>query len=176
MTSGQAGRVTLARIRRARGLRGEVAAQILTDFPERLTRLREVWLWDSSRPASEPRRAALRRCWLQNDQAIFHFEGVDTAADAEKLAGLDVQIPLADRMPLPAGRYYVTDLIGCEVWEAGERLGAVRNVQLNTGTPLLVVETPRGELLVPMAEEFCPRIDTAARRIEVKLPEGLREL
>ena len=42
--------------------------------------------------------------------------------------------------------------------------------------PLLAVDTSRGELLVPLAEDICTMIDVAARRIEVHLPEGLREL
>ncbi len=190
--------VTLARILRPRGTRGEVAAEILTDFPERLTNLREVYLWDGH---GEPRRAAVRTCWLSRSrggQAIFHFDGIDSIRDAQRLRGLEVQIPLTERAALPAGRYYITDLIGCDVWEsvslqaaslqalgtAPVRLGSVRDVQMTgsaerqgvPGTPLLVVETPRGELLIPLAEEICTRIDVAARRIEVLLPEGLRDL
>jgi 16S rRNA processing protein RimM len=172
------GRMTLARILRPHGRRGEVAAEILTDFPERLTRLTAVYLWNGH---GEPRRCAIRACWLHKGQAIFHFEGSDSIGNAEKFVGLEVQLPLEERLPLPAGHYYVTDLVGCEVWEQGtERLGCVRDVQFigeNTrGTPVLVVDTPRGELLIPLAEEICVRIDTATRRIEVHLPEGLRDL
>jgi len=81
-------------------------------------------------------------------------------------------------MVLPPGSYYVTDLMGCEVWEQGipERLGTVGEVDLATGTPLLVVGTSRGELLIPLAVEICRVIDVAAKRIEVVLPEGLRDL
>lgn len=173
-----AARVTLARILRPRGRIGEVAAEILTDFPERLTRLASAELWDGR---GEPRRVAIRACWLHKNQAIFHFEGSDSINDAEKFVGLEVQIPLAERVALPSGSYFVTDLIGCEVWEqGGARLGAVRDVQPTgenlPGTPLLVVKTPRGELLVPLAEEICVRVDVAARRIEARLPDGLRDL
>ena len=111
--------VTLARILRARGLRGEVAAEILTDFPERLPNLREVWLADGR---GAPRRISVQRCWLSTSrggQAIFHFAGVDTVEAAEKLRGAEVQVPLDQRTQLGAGQYYVSDLIGCEVWEAG---------------------------------------------------------
>jgi 16S rRNA processing protein RimM len=170
---------TLARILRPRGRIGEVAAEILTDFPERLTRLREALLFAGQSP---PRRIAVRRCWLHRGQAIFHFEGVDSISAAEKLRGAEVQLPISERVALPAGQYFVTDLMGCEVREAGggARLGVVQSVQPTgeeiPGTPLLAVETPRGELLIPFAEDFCVRIDVAARRIEVRLPAGLREL
>jgi len=180
--------VTIARILRPHGRRGEVAAEILTDFPERLKTLRSATLWDGR---AEPRRVAVRSCWLSQSrggQAIFHFEGSDSISDAEKLTGLEVQIPLSERVKLSAGSYFVTDLIGCEVREkggapAGEasaKIGEVRDVQFTgedvAGTPILVINSPRGELLVPLAEEICVRVDVSARVIEVVLPEGLRDL
>lgn len=181
MTTQKSAGVTVARLLRPHGRRGEVAAEILTDFPERLTLLPTAELWDGR---GEPRRVRIRSCWISRSrggQAIFHFEGSDSISEARKLSGLEVQIPLAERMPLPVGSYYITDLIGCEVYESGgAALGRVREVQFPgenaAGTPLLVVDSAHGELLVPLAQEICVRIDTAARRIEVRLPEGLREL
>ena len=206
--------VSLAVIVRARGRIGEVAANILTDFPQRLTTVRDVLLLDAG---GRRRPARVRRCWLSSSrggQAIFHFEGVDSIDEARKLVGCEVQVLLAERAPVPTGKYYVTDLIGCEVLEVkdvkevkevkdGENaaaaretstveassftsstsspsftsLGFVRDVYFESGTPLLAVTTASGsELLIPLAEEICTRIDPAARRIEVRLPPGLREL
>jgi 16S rRNA processing protein RimM len=182
-----ANRITVARILRPHGRRGEVAAEILTDFPARLTRLKSAQLWNGR---TDPRTVAIRSCWLSHSrggQAIFHFAGSDSISDAEKLVGLEVQIPQSERMSLPAGTFYVSDLIGCEVYESsavesqsGARIGRVRDVQFPgeeiKGTPLLEIESPAGELLVPLAQEICVSIDTAGRRIEVLLPEGLRDL
>jgi 16S rRNA processing protein RimM len=174
--------VTLARIVRPQGRRGEVAAEILTDFPERLTRLSSADLWDGK---NEPRRIAIRGCWLSQShggQAVFHFEGFDSINDAEKLVGYEVQVPISERVELPAGSYFITDLIGCEVREreTGNRLGIVRDVQPTgdamAGTPLLVVNSPRGELLIPLALEICAKIDLVARSIEILPPEGLLDL
>lgn len=187
MSDSPASRVTLARILRPRGRRGEVAAEILTDFPERLTKLKSVLLWDGR---NSPRGSAIRECWLsvsRGGQAIFHFEGCDSIADAEKLVGLEIQVPLADRVVLPAGSYYVSDLIGCEVFEIrGPQnsecavIGAVRDVQFTgedaAGTPILVVVGQKVEILIPLATEICRRIDTGSRRIDVVLPEGLVDL
>ncbi len=168
----------MARILRPRGLRGELAAEILTDFPERLPKLREVWLADGR---SAPRRIEVRRCWLspsRGGQAIFHFHGVENVEAAERLRGCEVQIPLNQRAKLDPGNYYVGDLLGCEVWEAGATtvMGVVRDVEFPGGVPLLAVETPEGEILVPLAAEFCVRIDVNTKRIDVVLPEGLRDL
>ena len=132
-----------------------------------------------------PRSVHVRSCWLSHSrggQAIFHFEGSDSIFDAEKLVGLEVQIPLSERISLPAGSFYVNDLVGCEVYErdSKKRIGQVRDVLFPgeelKGTPLLEVDSPGGELLIPLAQEICVQIDTTARRIDVVLPEGLRDL
>ncbi len=171
--------LTLARILRPHGLRGEVAAQILTDFPERLLKLREVWLADGRTP---PRRTEITRCRLtpsRGGQAIFQFLGIESIEAAERLRGCEVQVPLTARAPLRADRYYVDDLAGCAVWEhdAPSALGTVGDVEFPGGVPLLVVEmVGGGEILVPLAADICVRIDVRAKHIEVRLPEGLREL
>jgi 16S rRNA processing protein RimM len=189
--------VAVARILRARGNRGEVAAELLTDFPERLPEIKEMFL----RAGSGARRGVvLREFWVDRNhpgKAVFHFEGIDSINDAEKLRGLEVQIPFEQRAEVPSGSFFVTDLIGCSVFEiaataspmssspcsqaeAPVLLGKVRDVYFpgegQPGTPLLAVDTSRGEVLVPLAKDICTMIEITARRIEVKLPEGLRDL
>jgi 16S rRNA processing protein RimM len=189
--------VLVAHILRPRGNKGEVAVELITDFPERLTQLREVFL---GRGDSEPRRHVVKSCWLSQNhrgQAVFHFEGINSISDAEKLRGLDVLLPFEQRVALPAGQFFVSDLIGCSVFESASSpivlssspclassapsfLGTVRDVQFSgegvAGTPLLAVDTSEEELLIPLAEEICSRIDVSARRIDVVLPDGLRDL
>lgn len=170
--------VTLARILRPRGLRGEVAAEILTDFPERLPKLREVWLAGGK---GAPRRMRVRRCWLspsRGGQAVFQFADVDNPEEAKRLRGLEIQVPIEERATLEAGNYFVSDLVGCEIWEPGAAaaLGSVRDVEFPGGVPLLAVDTQEGEVLVPLVAQFCVRIDVHAKRIDVVLPEGLRDL
>lgn len=188
--------VTVALILRPRGNKGEVAAELLTDFPDRLKTLRELFLSDGK---SAPRPAQLKSLWLDGNHpgfGVFHFEGISSISEAEKLRGLEIQIPFEQRVSLPAGRYFVTDLIGCSVFEipsapplvssspcslseAPALLGSVRDVffpgESQPGTPLLAVGTSSGELLIPLADDICKSIDTTARRIEVLLPEGLRD-
>ena len=180
----RAGYLTVARILRPHGRRGEVAAEILTDFPERLRRLAEADLFDQKAPLRSAEHRKIRSCWLSQSrggQAIFHFEGSDSIDAAKRLVGLEVQIPLADRLSLPSGKYYTTDLAGCDVVEAdGRAVGRVREVEFLgeqiVGTPNLAVDTPRGEILIPLAQDICTNIDIAARRITVSLPDGLLDL
>jgi 16S rRNA processing protein RimM len=181
VTTEKPANVTVARILRSHGRRGEVACEILTDFPERLTKLTSVELWNGH---SEPQGIVVGSCWLSQSrgrQAIFHFAGIDSISGAEKLVGFEVQIPFNQRMQLPSGSYYISDLIGCEIRDGGDApVGRVHDVQFTgenvAGTPLLVVESPRGELLIPLAEEICKRIDVHSCRIDVALPEGLLDL
>jgi len=173
--------LTLARLLRPWGRRGEVAAEILTDFPERLAALRQAWLSDGRNP---PRPVSILSCRLHCGQTVIHFKGVESINDAEKLRGLELQVPLSDRASIPPGSYYISDLVGCAVWEENSAapLGTVREVQPlaapggSSASWLLAVETPQGELLIPMAAEICTRVDTAARRIDVRLPGGLRDI
>jgi 16S rRNA processing protein RimM len=179
----------VALIVRPHGVRGEVAAEILTDFPERLTKLQRVTLWNE---IAAPRNVEVSRCWLSHSrggQAIFHFASSNSVDDAKKLVGFEVRIPLAERTKLPDGSYYISDLVGCEVVEKdGTKVGIVGDVEINgdnvQGTPLLVVAldparaatTNDGEILIPLAQDICVQVDVAARRIEVILPDGLLDV
>ena len=190
--------VAVAHILRARGNKGEVAAELLTDFPERLSKISQLYLTDGQH---EPRPIGLSSFWMDRNhpgQGIFHFENSTSISDAEKFRGLDVLLPIEQRVTLPAGQYFVSDLIGCSVFElpaedpnapasspcslasAPALLGMVADVQFTgegmSGTSLLAIATHSGELLIPLAQEICTSIDTAARRIEVRLPEGLSDL
>jgi 16S rRNA processing protein RimM len=189
--------VQVAHVWRPRGNKGEVLAELLTDFPERLSSLQQVYL---AKGGNEPKTRDLLRFWIDRNHpghGIFHFAGCANISDAETLRGCDIFLPWEERVELPAGRYFVTDLIGCTVFEipsietklaspacnAEESplvLGTVRDVSFSgegvAGTPLLELDTPQGELLIPLAEDICKRIDVAARRIDVSLPEGLKDL
>jgi len=189
--------VTLARIVRPHGVRGEVAAEILTDFPKRLAKLKSIYLGAEAREgagasAQKPREVKVRSCRLttgRGGQVLWGFEGVGSMDEARRLVGMLVQVPMAERAELAAGSYYVSDLVGCEVVTVAdgrdaataERIGVVSDVEFTgepggaMGTPVLVVDGAQGEVMIPLAEEMC-KVDVAAKRIEVNLPEGLVNL
>ena len=187
----------VARILRPRGNKGEVVAELLTDFPDRFSNLAQIYL---RRDDDAPKAVALRHFWVDRNHpgmGIFHFADCANISDAEKWRGYELLLPMEQRVTLPAGQYFVTDLIGCTVFElpmdaaklsspacgmeeAPRVLGSVRDVfftgETVAGTPILQVETPAGELLLPLAEDICRRIDVVERRIEVHLPEGLSDV
>jgi len=164
--------VTIARIRRAWGRRGEAAAELLTDFLDRFQPGAELTLL----VGGARRQMSLESVWYHKGQAILKFRGLDTISAVETLAGAEIQIPPESRKPLAPGEFFLSDLVGCAVLENGQPLGTVEAVEETGATPLLQVLAEGGEILIPFAEEFCRSVDLAGKQIHVRLPAGLIEL
>lgn len=172
--------VSIARLTRARGRRGELSAVSLSSHPERFQQLRQVVLFGGEGFPGRQRSYAVEQIWEHGARLIFKFAGVDSISEAEQLRGAEVRVRPAERFELPPGEYYHSDLVGCEVSDAesGNCLGWVDEFQEQGGNGILRVtdgESGR-ELLIPFVKAVCVGIDTARRRIEVRLPEGLMEL
>jgi 16S rRNA processing protein RimM len=185
--------VWLARIRRPQGRKGEVYAEILTDFPEKFAARRQLWLVaDDSGGASlsrgphtpanpDPLPMKLTSHWLHKGGIVLHFAGVDSISAAALLAGRIVAIPRSQRAALGQDEAYIGDLIGCELVDTASsapvRLGRIEEVDRTAGpVALLVVRGAQGEVLIPFARDYLVRIDLAAKRVEMALPEGLADL
>ncbi|HEU4597366.1 MAG TPA: ribosome maturation factor RimM [Pyrinomonadaceae bacterium] len=169
--------VAVARAVKVRGLKGEVVADLLTDFPERFDGLEE--LIGVAPTTGERRRLALESHWFQGERIILKFEGFDTPETARELVGLELAVPESEAVELEEGEFYDWQLEGCRAETVeGVRLGTVSEV-LHTGgdAPVLVIkDDERGrEHLVPFAESICVEVDTDAKLIRVDAPEGLIE-
>jgi 16S rRNA processing protein RimM len=177
--------VWLARIRRTQGRKGEVFAEILTDFPEKFAVRRHIWLVPDDSSGStkpDPRELELVGHWLHKGGVVLHFTGVDSISAAEELSGLIVAIPRAQRAALAEDEVYVADLIGCLLMDVTANVpilaGEITDVDRSAGpVELLVVRGTKGEeILIPFAKSYVRRIDVQAKRIEMVLPEGLVDL
>jgi 16S rRNA processing protein RimM len=169
------------------GRRGEVLAALHTDFPERFEERRDL---SGLAPDGSRRELKLEEHWFHKGGVVLKFAGVDTISDAEQLAGMELQVPVEKRAELEEGAAYVSDLIGCDVWDGQRFLGRVTDVQFGAGeAPLLVVKLPvcaarrvagscelSTELLVPYAAEYVTKVDLANQRIDMQLPEGLLDV
>ena len=167
--------VVIARIVKARGIRGEVACDIETDFPERFDQLERVTVW---MPNDTRLSLELEGHWFHKGRVVLKFAGTDTMTAAEQLVGGRLVISEADALELEEDEFYEYTLVGAMVVTAGGRVvGRVARL-LGTGSAdLLVVETDdRRELLIPFVDEICTEVDVDARRITVNPPEGLLEL
>jgi 16S rRNA processing protein RimM len=180
----------LARIRRPQGRKGEVFADLLTDFPEKFAERKQLWLLSESSASqsaksilagSFPREVELIAHWLHKGGIVLHFAGIDSISAAETLNGLIVAIPRAERAPLAEDEFYIGDLIGCALIDVAPAepvvVGIIDNVDRTAGpVALLEVLGASGEVLVPFAKSFLRKIDLEAKRVEMALPEGLVEL
>lgn len=163
--------VAIAHLLRPRGIRGELAAVSLSDDKNRFASLQRVFVGDAE--------YHVERTWWHGEKLIFQFRGIDSIEKAEPLAGQDVCVPAQERIQLETGSFFQTDLIGCAVFDhvSGAPVGVVTDWVEYGGTPLLAVRTESGhEALIPFAKSICVKIDVAAKRIEVDLPEGLLDL
>ena len=160
-------RVAIAEVVRPRGVRGEVVAAPLSSFPERFAAL--------ERALVRGREMALEKVWWHDGRLVLKFAGVDSVAQAEALRGALVEVPESERWPLPAGRYYESDLVGCRVFAGEREVGRVAAVEDPGGPSLLVVRSAAAEVRIPLVPAIC-RVDVAGRRIDIDPPAGLLEL
>ena len=184
---------TLAHLLRPQGRKGELLAELLTDFPDRFSDSPRVFLATPGFAGTEAEARQMRvlNHWLpvgkNLGRVVLAFEGIDSITLAETLAGLDVLVPTAERMELEDGAEYIDDLLDCTVYDEAHAVGTVTAVDFPTtadGTrrladaaPLLTVLTPAGdEVLIPYVQAFITAIDTATKQIRMTLPEGLLEV
>jgi 16S rRNA processing protein RimM len=192
--------IVLAHILRPQGRKGEVLAELYTDFPDRFVQHPSVWLatpgFDGSAAlplpaAGQPQAVEVAAHWLplgkNAGRIVLHFAGVHTIEQAEKLSGKEVVVPRTERLPLDPGAAYISDLVGCTVYDGDRPLGIVDDVQFPTtpdgvrrledAAPLLSILSPEGdELLVPFASAYLLELNVAAQSIRMELPEGLADI
>jgi 16S rRNA processing protein RimM len=169
--------VELAQLIRTQGRHGELIADILTDFPERFTERRRVWLLPPDAKAA-PREVEIERHWLHKDRIVLKFAGIESISDATPFAGWRVAIPRRERAPLADDAVYVADLVGCHLIDeanGGIDLGPVLDVERGASGALdmLVLKTGEEELLVPFAKAYLIALDLNARVLRMQLPAGL---
>jgi 16S rRNA processing protein RimM len=169
--------VTLAIIAKTQGRHGEVICNILTDFPEKFEERKRLFLW---RPEKKGERCEIKLedHWFHKGRVVLKFAGIDSINDAEPLVGCEVQIPESERAPLEEGRYYISDLKGCTLFNGDQAVGTVTDVNTDMAgaAPLIVVKTAKGEVDVPFAEAFIVSVDVAAKELRMNLPAGLLDV
>ncbi len=165
--------MTLARVAKTQGRRGEVAAEVHSDVPGRLRPGMLVFALASD---GARREVKIDDAWPHKTYVVLKFAGVDSISDAEPLVGCELQVPLVERAALEAGAAYVSDLIGCAVFDGSREIGTVRDVRFGAGEAPLLVVVGKAEYEIPYAQEFLVRVDLEHKRIEMALPEGLLDV
>jgi 16S rRNA processing protein RimM len=167
--------IIIARAVRTRGLKGELVADVLTDFPERFQDVSELTGVGSS---GERKQLELESYWFQNERMVLKFTGYDTIEAAKALVGYEFGLPEAERVQLSRDEFYDWELEGCSVENrSGSIIGKVSEVLRTGGVELLVVEDEAGrDILIPMAQSIVVEIDISRKKILIDPPEGLLDL
>jgi len=166
--------VIIARAVKPRGLKGEIVAELLTDFPERFEGIDEVVLVS---PSGERSTKRLEDYWFQNDRVVLKLSGYDDVETAKELVGFEFAVPESERVSLPADHYYDWELEGCTVKVGDDSLGQVKSVLKTGGAEILVIVDNSGkELLIPLADSIVVEVDLSRKTIVVDPPEGLLDL
>jgi len=167
--------IAVARAVRPRGLKGEIVADLLTDFPERFENISRLL---AVAPNGERKPVALENHWFQKERVVLKLAGYDSIESASTLIGYEFAVPEAERVQLAANHFYDWELEGCLVETvAGRLIGNVREVMKTGGVEVLVIQDDEGhEYLIPMAQSIVVKIDITRKRIQIDPPEGLLEL
>ena len=168
--------VTLARVVKTQGRIGEVAAEIHTDVPDRFSV--GMKLSALAKSGDSRREVEIEDLWPHKGLVVFKFVGIDSINDAEPLIGLELQVPSEQRAELDQGWNYVSDLVGCAVFDSGREIGTIEDVQFGAGeAPLLIVAGSDGKKYdVPFAEAYLEGVDLKQKQVRMKLPEGMLEV
>lgn len=163
--------VVIAKLVKTRGLRGELVADVLTDFPQRFDNLERVF---AVKPNGETSELEIEKFWFQKNRIIFKFAGFDSIEASETLRNCEISVAEDEAVKLETDEFYDWQLQGCAVETIeGVKLGAVKEVLRTGGTEVLVVAGEMKEYLIPFAEKICTEVDIENKLIKVDAPEGL---
>ena len=166
--------VIIARAVKPRGLKGEIVAELLTDFPDRFEDLEELILVSPDGGRTIKR---LEDYWFQNDRVVLKVAGYDDVETAKELVGVEFAVHESERVPLPADHYYDWELEGCTVRIGADCIGTVNSVMKTGGVEILVVTDDSGkDRLIPLADSIVVEVDAAGKTIVIDPPEGLLDL
>ena len=163
--------VAIAKIIKTRGLRGELAADVLTDFPERFDDLKRVFAVCGEGSAAE---LVIEKFWFQKDRIILKFAGFDSIEAAETLRNCEICVPESEAVALEEDEFFDWQLEDCAVETVeGEKIGIVTEVMRTGAAEILVVKSAEKEFLIPFAESICIDVDVENKLIRIDAPEGL---
>ena len=164
--------VAIARIVKPRGLKGEVVAVVLTDFPERFEGLEKVI---AVMPDQSWQELTIKDHWFQRDRIVLSFARIESVEAAETLRNAEICVSEPDAIQLEDDEFYDWELAGCSVETIeGHKIGTIRELMRTGGTEILVVDGSK-EYLIPFAESICTVVDIENKRIVIDPPEGLLE-
>lgn len=169
--------VAVAYIVKTHGVKGEVAAEILTDFPERFEDVEELIAIyaDGKRETLE-----VEDFRFHKDRILFKFAGYDTPEASQVLVKCELAVLEDEAIELEEDEFYDWQLQGCRVETIdGTEIGIVREVIKASGNEVLAVDSTKEagrDYLIPFANAICVEVDAGNKLIRIDPPDGLLDL
>ena len=167
--------ITLARVLKTQGRRGEVAVEVHSDVPDRFSVGMRLFALDDG---GNRREVKVEELWPHKGHLVLKFQGVDSISEAENLLRCELQVPQAERAKLEPGRTYSSDLTGCTVFDGDREIGRIEGIEFGAGeAPLLIVRgKQKTPYEIPYAEAYLVNVDPAGKQVRMRLPEGMLEI
>ncbi|MBI3807472.1 MAG: 16S rRNA processing protein RimM [Nitrospirae bacterium] len=166
MATAQADFVTIGKIERHFGVRGEFKVRSLTDVPGRLDHLKQVQVLETTGRTVERTVTHVRRA---GSTYIMGLVGVTTPEEASMLRGGLIQVPRVSASALSADVYFECDLIGMTVEnERGDEVGVLETILEIPDNRVFVVRKGPEEVFIPAAKSFVTSVDLQRRRMVVR--------
>jgi 16S rRNA processing protein RimM len=163
--------IAVGEVIKAQGVKGELKTIPLTDDLRRFGQIGRVFLQSANQGLV---KLTIQSYRLFKEFVLLKFEGVDDLDAAVNLGRGLLLIPRDERPKLPAGRFYLDEIIGLDVFTVtDELLGQVDQVIQTGANDVYSVRLQSRQILVPALKSVIRRVDLAAGRIIVALPEGL---
>ncbi len=168
-TAGGPAFLVVGKVRRPHGVHGEVVAEILTDFPQRLRPKRAIFLGE------EHVQLIIASQRPHNEGLLLGFEGITTPEKAGLYRNQILSIAASEPYELPEGEFYFHELLDLEVVdEVGNSLGSLTEILETGANDVYVVTGSAGrELLLPAIPEVILEVDLVAKTMKVHLLPGL---
>ncbi len=165
--------IAVANITKPRGLRGEVVADILTDFPERFDNLDKILAVDKTGKTLE---LEIESFFFQKNRIVLKFKQFNSIEEVEHLRNTELCIPESEAVELAEDEFFDWELEDCEVETLeGKKIGVVREIFRAGENINLVVVDGKKDYMIPFVEAICPEVDVENKLIKVDLPEGILE-
>ena len=141
----------IGQILKPQGIKGELKIMPLTDDPERFKKLKKVIIDDTT--------YAVTGAKIAQNGVFLSLSNVSDRNTAELFRGKFLHVLREDTPAPEKGRYFIVDLIGCDLLVEDEKLAKITDVTKGR-TDVITAVTPLGKTLrFPFLNDAVTKVD-----------------